>query len=57
MIKIHNIKSPNFKRNPIARVLRTSKLKKKVINDKKKYNKKKSKNILNKIYLFCNDFR
>ncbi len=43
MIKIHNIKSPNFKRNPIARVLRTSKFRKKVINDKKKYNRKKIK--------------
>ena len=32
-----------MKRNPIAKALRTSKFKKKVIKDKKKYNRKKVK--------------
>jgi hypothetical protein len=32
-----------MKRNPIAKALRTSKFKKKVIKDKKKYNRKKIK--------------
>ena len=42
MIKKHNIKSPYFKRNPIAKVLRTSVFKKRVIKNKKKYNRKKN---------------
>ncbi len=41
MIKKHNIKSPCFKRNPVAKVLRTSVFKKRVIKNKKKYNRKK----------------
>jgi hypothetical protein len=32
-----------MKRNPIAKALRTSKFKKKIIKDKKKYNRKKVK--------------
>jgi hypothetical protein len=32
-----------MKRNPIAKALRTTKFKKKVIKDKKKYNRKKVK--------------
>jgi hypothetical protein len=41
--KIHNIKNSHFKRNPVAKVLRTSKFKKQVFKDKKKYNRKKVK--------------
>ena len=43
MIKKHNIKGPYFKRNPIAKVLSTSIFKKRVIKNKKKYNRKKIK--------------
>ena len=43
MIKKHNIKRPYFKQNPIAKVLRTSVFKKRVIKNKKKYNRKKMK--------------
>ena len=46
MIKIHNIKSRHFKRNPVAKVLRTSTFKKQVIKNKKKYNRKKIKKYL-----------
>jgi hypothetical protein len=35
-----------MKRNPIAKALRTPKFKKRIINDKKKYNRKKNKRIL-----------
>ena len=34
-----------MKRNPIAKALRTPKFKKKIITDKKKYNRKKIKKI------------
>ncbi|CAO6128859.1 hypothetical protein MCEMIHM21_00974 [Candidatus Pelagibacterales bacterium] len=35
-----------MKRNPIAKALRTPKFKKRIIKDKKKYNRKKNKRIL-----------
>jgi hypothetical protein len=35
-----------MKRNPVAKALRTSKFKKRIIKDKKKYNRKKNKRIL-----------
>jgi hypothetical protein len=34
-----------MKRNPIAKALRTPKFKKRIIKDKKKYNRKKNKKI------------
>jgi hypothetical protein len=34
-----------MKKNPIAKVLRTSKFKKRIIKDKKKYNRKKLKKL------------
>jgi hypothetical protein len=34
-----------MKRNPIAKALRTPKFKKRIINNKKKYNRKKNKKI------------
>jgi hypothetical protein len=34
-----------MRRNPIAKVLRTSKFKKKIVKDKKKYNRKKNKKL------------
>lgn len=43
MIKKHNIKGPCFKRNPVAKDLRTPVFKKRVIKNKKKYNRKKIK--------------
>jgi len=45
-----------MKRNPVAKALRTPKFKKRIIKDKKKYNRKKLKKFLNKIYLFRKDF-
>ena len=45
-----------MKRNPVAKALRTPKFKKKVIKDKKKYNRKKIKNTFNNIHLFLNAF-
>ena len=45
-----------MKKNPIAKALRTPKFKKRIIKDKKKYNRKKLKNFLNKIYLLRRDF-
>jgi hypothetical protein len=35
-----------MKRNPVAQALRTPKFKKRIIKDKKKYNRKKNKRIL-----------
>jgi hypothetical protein len=35
-----------MKRNPIAKALRTPKFKKRIVKDKKKYNRKKNKKIL-----------
>ena len=35
-----------MKRNPVAKALRTLKFKKKIIQDKKKYNRKKLKNTI-----------
>jgi hypothetical protein len=35
-----------MKRNPVAKALRTLKFKKRIIKDKKKYNRKKNKRIL-----------
>ena len=35
-----------MKRNPVAKALRTQKFKKRIIKDKKKYNRKKNKRIL-----------
>ena len=35
-----------MKRNPIAKALRTPKFKRRIIKDKKKYNRKKNKRIL-----------
>ena len=35
-----------MKRNPVAKALRTPKFKKRIIKDKKKYNRKKNKRIL-----------
>ena len=35
-----------MKRNPVAKALRTLKFKKRIIKDKKKYNRKKNKKIL-----------
>ena len=35
-----------MKRNPVAKALRTPKYKKRIIKDKKKYNRKKNKRIL-----------
>lgn len=43
MIKKYNIKGPFFKRNPVAKDLRTPVFKKRVIKNKKKYNRKKIK--------------
>jgi hypothetical protein len=34
-----------MKRNPVAKALRTTKFKKRIINDKKKYNRKKIKKL------------
>jgi hypothetical protein len=35
-----------MKRNPVAKALRTPKFKRRIIKDKKKYNRKKNKRIL-----------
>ena len=35
-----------MKKNPVAKALRTPKFKKRIIQDKKKYNRKKNKTIL-----------
>ena len=35
-----------MKRNPVAKALRTPKFKKRIIKDKKKYNRKRNKRIL-----------
>jgi hypothetical protein len=42
MLKKHNVYT-SLKRNPIAKQLRTSKFKIKIIKNKKKYNRKKIK--------------
>ena len=44
MLKKYNVYT-SFKRNPIAKQLRTSKFKIKIVKNKKKYNRKKNKKI------------
>lgn len=44
MVKKHNIYT-SLRRNPIAKQLRTSKFKIKIIKNKKKYNRKKTKKL------------
>ena len=45
-----------MKRNPVAKALRTPKLKRKLLKIKKNIIDKKLKKFLNKIYLFRKDF-
>jgi len=45
-----------MKRNPVAKALRTPNLKRELLKIKKNIIEKKSKNFLNKIYLFLKDF-
>ena len=44
MLKKYNVYT-SLKRNPIAKQLRTSKFKNKIVKNKKKYNRKKNKKI------------